>query len=192
MFGRVLAIHSPRSGHENGLMTTTTAPKANFDTSQHRALIAKTIAKKSFCTIATTSPGSRSHSAGVVYVWADGAMWIHASSNSRKARSIASNSHIGICIPFRRMPVGPPYTIHFQGQAELVAVDAPEAVALLERGRLKKIAGHGALDMADGSFIKITPAGNAHSFGLGVKMIEIVKDPLTAGARSVSIAEKAS
>ena len=173
-------------------MTTTPAVKANFDANQHRSRIAKTIAKKSFCTIATTSPAGRSHSAGVVYVWADGAMWIHASSNSRKARSITSNPHAGICIPFRRMPVGPPYTIHFQGQAELVAMDAPEAVALLEAGRLKKIAGPGALDMADGSFIKITPAGNAHSFGPGVKMIEIIKDPLTAGARSVSFSQKVS
>lgn len=167
-------------------MTNTQTQNKPFDLDKHRDRLLKTIGKKSFCTMATTSEAGRSHSAGVVYVWTDGAMWIHASKASRKGRSVAVNPHVGICIPFRRMPVGPPYTIHFQGTAELVEMDAPEALALLDAGRLNKIAGHGALEMADAAFIKITPSGNAHSFGPGVKMLELIKNPLTSGGRTVS------
>lgn len=156
-----------------------------FDPISHATRLRKAIAKKSFCTLATTSPASRAHSAGVVYVWADGALWIHAERTSRKARSIAANPHVGICIPFRRLPVGPPYTIHFQGRAEILDMHDPVAQALVDAGRLKKIAGHGALDMPEGCFLRIQPTGTIHSFGPGVRALDLVRDPLNSGARSV-------
>jgi len=152
-----------------------------------RRKIERTIAKKTFCTIATTSPAGRPHVAGVVYQSVDSTLWVHTTIGSRKARSIAANGHVGVCIPFRRLPMGPPYTIHFQARAELVAMDDPEVLELLEAGELKKISGHGALDMADASFVKIEPVGTVHSYGPGAKVIELIRDPLNTGAASFRI-----
>lgn len=151
--------------------------------------ILKTINSKSFCTLATVSPAGYSHSAGVVYEAVDGALWIHADSTSRKGRNIANNPNVGVCIPFRKMPVGPPYTIHFQAKAELVAMDSAEAMALLTAGKLKSISKHGALEMPEASFIKITPRGSIHSYGPGAKMIDLIRDPLNNGANSFNPAD---
>ncbi len=154
-----------------------------------RAKVLRLMAKKSFCTLATTSPAGRSHSAGVVYDWVDGTLWVHASGTSRKARSIAANPHVGVCIPFRRLPVGPPFTIHFQATAELVAMDDPRIRALLDAGELGGIAGHGALDMPDGRFIAIRPTGRIHSYGPGARIIDLIRDPLNSGAASFQFDE---
>ena len=149
--------------------------------------IMRTLAKKSFCTLATTSPAGRSHSAGVVYEMVNSTMWIHASSTSRKARSIVQNPHVGVCVPFRRLPVGPPYTIHFQGTAAIVPMDSPVVAELLAAGKLKSISGHGALEMPTGCFITIEPRGSIHSFGPGARVIDIIRDPLGSGARTFSL-----
>lgn len=156
-------------------------PQASPKT-QRRVLA--TIAKRTFCTLATTSPAQRAHSAGVVYVWVDGALWIHTVRTSRKGRNIDANPHVGVSIPFRRLPVGPPFTIHFQARATVVPMDAPEVQTLIEAGRLKAIAGHGALDMTDGCFVKIVPTGMIHSYGPGARLINLIRDPLNNGAAS--------
>ena len=149
-----------------------------------RRRVWKTITSRSFCTLATSSEADSGHCAGVVYVYADGALWVHTLRGSRKARNVAVHDRVGICIPFRRLPVGPPYTIHFQAQARLVAMDDPAVRGLVEDGSLKAITGHGELEMADGCFLRIEPAGTVHSFGPGARMIDLIRDPLTSGARS--------
>lgn len=170
-------------------MTTTTAPAppTNPTSIPQPALprrILATIQKKSFCTLATTSPASRSHVAGVVYESVDGTLWVHTSKTGRKVRSIASNPHVGVCIPFRKLPMGPPYTIHFQATARIVEMDDPEVQALLKAGKLKSISGHGALEMPDGCFVAIAPHGTIHSYGPGARVIDLIRDPLNSGARS--------
>lgn len=152
--------------------------------------VLKKLAKKSFCTLATTSPAGHAHSAGVVYEWADDSLWIHVSRTSRKARNIAAAGNAGVCVPFRRLPVGPPFTIHFQAEAELVEMDAPEIRELLAAGSLRSISGHGALDMADGCFVRLTPRRRIHTFGLGVKTLDLIRDPIGSGARSFDLGHK--
>ena len=94
---------------------------------KHRQQITKVIAKRSFCTLATTSPAGRPHVAGVIYVYAEGSLWIHTLRSSRKARSIDINGFAAATIPFRRMPAGPPFTIHFQADAAVLAMDARDS-----------------------------------------------------------------
>lgn len=142
----------------------------------------KVLARKSFCTLATSSPAGHPHVAGVVYDFADGALWIHSMATSRKARSVAANSRAAVTVPFRRLPAGPPFTIHFQADAALVSMDDPQVEALLAQGALAKIAGHGALDEPHGCFLKITPKGTIHSYGPGASMIGLIRDPLHHGA----------
>ena len=150
--------------------------------------ILRTIAKKHFCTLATTSPAGFPHSAGVVYDAVDGKLWIHTERTSRKARNIAANPRVGVCVVYRKLPVGPPFTIHFQATARIVAMDDSEARALLAAGELGGISGHGALDMPQGCFVCIEPIGSVHSFGPGASTLDLVRDPLHTGARSFRLA----
>lgn len=149
--------------------------------------IRKAIARKSFAVLATTSPAGRSHSAGVVYAAANNDLWIHTMADSRKARNVAASPHVGVCIVYRRLPVGPPFTIHFQATAEIVALDAPEVRALTNAGHLKSITGHGELEIVGACFVRLRPGRNIHSFGTGVHTLDLVRDPLNAGSRSVSL-----
>ncbi len=152
---------------------------------KQKNLICKAINRASFATLATASPRGLPHVAGVVYEVVEGELWVHALRSSRKARSIAANGSAAVCIPYRRLPVGPPYTVHFQADAHVVDMDSPEARRLLAAGKLKRISGHGALDMPDGCFLRIRPQSTVHSFGPGAKVIDLIRDPLGSGARSV-------
>lgn len=164
--------------------TTDAATDATADKERQARVIAKALRKKTFATLATVSPKGRSHSAGVVYDFVDGALWIHTMRDGRKGRNIAHNRHVGVCVPYRRLPVGPPYTLHFQGTAELVPLDDPVAVRHYEAGRLDSISGHGAMEMDGACFVRVTPTGTIHSFGPGVPVLDLARDPLGAGSRS--------
>jgi len=161
------------------------------DPALRRTILAR-IAKRTFCTLATNSPGGFPHVAGVVYEALDaldaGAqapdLWIHTTRSSRKARSIAANGRVAVCIPFRRLPVGPPYTIHFQATAEVIDMDDHRVRHLLDQGKLGSISGHGALDMPDGCFVRICPRGTIHSFGPGARVVDLIRDPIGSGGRS--------
>ena len=172
-------------------MTTTTSSSTTATTTTttdhgHVTRIAKALSRKTFCTLATVSPAGNPHSAGVVYVWADGSMWIHTMRSSRKARSIAHQANVAVTVPFRRLPAGPPFTLHFQARADLVALDDPSMRPLLESGRLKLITGHGALDEPDGVFIRVVPTGTIHSYGPGARALDLIRDPLHSGEGAAS------
>ncbi len=158
-----------------------------LDNPGHAEAMLKIVAKRSFCTLATTSDAGWSHAAGVVYQAVDSELWIHTTVGSRKARNVASSGRVGVGLAFRRLPVGPPYTIHYQARAELVAMDDPAAVRLVEAGTIDKVAGHGALDMADGCFIKVSRPRTLHSYGPGARIIDLIRWPLNNGAMSVSV-----
>lgn len=149
--------------------------------------IKKEMAKRSFAVLATHSPAGWSHAAGVLYVEADGVLYVHTQRASRKARNVAANGRVGITIPTRKIPVGPPYSIQFQGRADIVAMDDPRITQLVEAGRLKKITSHGELDEPDGVFIAVTPNRRVHSYGLGVPIRDIMRDPVRNGPRSVLV-----
>ncbi|MDH4363637.1 MAG: pyridoxamine 5'-phosphate oxidase family protein [Acidimicrobiia bacterium] len=168
--------------------TTTVPEPAAGKVDRQARIIAKALRKKTFATLATVSPQGRSHSAGVVYDFVDGALWIHTMREGRKGRNVAHNCHVGVCVPYRRLPVGPPYTLHFQGVAELVRLDDPEAVSHYQAGRLDSISGHGAMQMDGACFVRITPTGTIHSFGPGVPVLDLVRNPLETGARSAPAA----
>jgi hypothetical protein len=64
--------------------------------------------------------------------------------------------------------------------AEVFAVDHPDVVGLLRSGELKAITGHGELELPDGCFLRITPTGRVHTYGLGLSLRRLVRDPLHA------------
>jgi hypothetical protein len=106
--------------------------------------------------------------------------------SSRKGRNVLGDKRCGVVVPVRRIPVGPPFTVQYQALAQVLAMDHPEILALLEDGKLKAISGHGALDEPDGCFLRVEPRGSIHTYGIGVSVMGVARDPLHAGARSVA------
>ena len=152
--------------------------------------VTSAIAKRSFCTLATASPASRSHVAGVLHQAIDTTLYVNTSRSSRKARNVADNPHVAVVIPIRRMPVGPPSSVQFQAEAEILANDDPDIARLVEAGRLKNITSHGELEHADGCFLRITPLHRMITYGLGMSLWQLIRNPLDA-AGSVELPERA-
>ena len=160
-------------------MTTTTTPAANA----HPAVgpVTRAIARRSFCTLATASPANRPHVAGVLYV-ADGTvLYVNSRLGSRKVRNIAANPQVFICVPVRRLPVGPPSSIQFAATATVLRPGDAALEPLIASGRLKPITSHGELDLPDSCFLRIVPARRLHTYGLGLSLRQLLKDPLHAG-----------
>ena len=146
-----------------------------------RAEILQTIRKRSFATLATTSPAHRPHNAGILYGAVDDVLYVSTKRTSRKARNIVANPHVAVVIPVRRLPIGPPSSIQFQGTATVLDLDDPEILQLVAAGQLKSITGHGELEIEDGCFLRITPNGRLFTYGLGMSLYTMIKDPINVG-----------
>lgn len=164
-------------------MTTTAPPPTVHRANPHIDDVRKVIARRSFCTLATTSAANRPHVAGVLYAAVDGVLYVSTLRTSRKARNLAGNPLAFVCIPVRRLPVGPPSTVQFAATAEILGPDSPDVTRLVGTGQLKAITGHGELDLPDGCFLRITPGRTLHTYGLGLPLRHLIRDPLDAGAR---------
>ena len=167
--------------------TNTTIPTRPLDDAEQAARVRKAIHSRSFATLATVSAAGFPHAAGVVYVPVGDELYVHTMRSSRKARNIAADGRVGVVIPVRKLPVGPPFTVQFQARAEVLAMDDPELAPLLEAGTLKAITGHGELDMPDGCFLRVRPRGVVHTYGIGVSTLAVAKDPISNGPRSVRL-----
>lgn len=164
------------------------------DQARHRQRILDTLAARSFLALATASPAGFPHAAGVSYALgergahddlSDLTLYVNTMRSSRKGRNVEASGRAAIVVPVRKLPVGPPFTIQFQADADVVAPTDPEILDLVGAGRLRAITSHGELDEPDGCFIRLRPRGRVHSYGLGVSAIALACDPLHIGARSI-------
>ena len=153
--------------------------------------VLKAIKKRSFATLSTTSPAERPHVAGVLYEAVGTTLYVNTLRTSRKARNVAANPHVAVAIPIRRLPVGPPSTVQFQGTSEVLDVDDPEIRALIDAGHLKSITSHDELDIPDNCFLRISPGRKLFTYGLGMSLLSLIRDPLSAGG-SVNLDELGS
>lgn len=154
---------------------------------RHLDRVKRAIAGRSFAVLSTVSPAGFPHAAGVVYAAVGTELYLSTMHASRKAINIASNDRVAVVVPVRRVPVGPPFTVQFQGRATVLASDDHEVLRLSADGRLKAITGHGELDDPDGCIVRITPTGTIHTYGLGVPVLAVARDPLHRGPRSVRL-----
>ena len=143
--------------------------------------VRKALTKRSFAVLATTSPAGRPHAAAVLYELVDLVLYVNTQRASRKARNVAANRYVAVSVPIRRLPVGPPSTVQFQGEAEVVDLDSSEIEALIAKGHLKSITGHGELDDPGGCFLRITLGRRLITYGLGMSIPKLIGDPLHAG-----------
>ena len=168
------------------MTNTTFSPTIQHTDQKQLRKVRKVIDSKTIATLATVSPAGRPHVAGVLYEAAGGALWVH----TMRSRSIAANPRVAVVIPFRKLPAGPPYTVQFQGTARLVSMNDPEVIDLIDAGELKTVSAHGALDEPDGVFVRIVPNATVHSYGLGANPIDLIRDPLHTGARTVRLEDR--
>jgi len=152
------------------------------------AHVERAIRKRSFATLATVSPKGRPHVAGVMYELVDGCIYVNTQHTTRKARNVAANPHVAVAIPVRRVPVGPPSLVHFQATAEVLTIDDPHILELLDAGELTAITSHGELGLPDDCFVRITLPERLHTYGLGMSLRELIRNPLDA-AGTVSLSE---
>ena len=145
------------------------------------ASVRRAIARHSFCTLATSS-GSRPHCVGVLYRAVGGVLYVSTSGSSKKARNIGGNPRVAVCIPIHRYPMAPPFLVQFGGTAEILSAQQPTIAELLEVGQLKKITAHGELDDPDACFLRITPDRTVHTYGIGIPLRTVLRDPIHASA----------
>lgn len=154
---------------------------------RQRRLVRRAIARGSFCALATSSAANRPLVVGVLYAAVEEVLYISTVGTSVKVRNIRDNDRVALCIPVRRYPVGPPFAVQFQGRAEVLRIDDPEIAGLLRAGRLKRITAHGELEDPGSRILKVTPGPRVATYGLGVPLHELLRDP-TQGSRSVRMA----
>ena len=167
-------------------MDTSTQTPNHHDPDQ-AARVRKAIHSRGFAMLSTVSTAGFPHAAGVIYVPIGDELWVHTMRSSRKARNVAAHDRVAVVVPIRKLPVGPPFTVQFQGRADIIEMNDPEVTPHIESKALKAITSHGELETEDGCFIRIRPTGIVHSYGIGVSAMAVAKDPLNNGPRSVRL-----
>jgi nitroimidazol reductase NimA-like FMN-containing flavoprotein (pyridoxamine 5'-phosphate oxidase superfamily) len=143
------------------------------------------IAGRFFCTLATASADGKPHVVGMKYKYVDGHLYFCTGVGSKKVRNIRVNPNVAVCIPVARYPLAPPWAVQFQGTAVILSRDDPETVQLLESRKLARTPGRaitalGVLEEPDRCFLKVTPARLIHTWGVGVSLFAILRDPTRA------------
>jgi hypothetical protein len=119
-----------------------------------------------------------------MYAVVEGSFYISTTLASRKARNLLANARVFICVPVRRMPFGPPpSTIQFASTATILSQQDPEIADLGATGSIKAVTSHGEREMAGGCFLKIEPPHTYLTYGLGMSLRQLARDPLNAGGR---------
>ncbi len=142
--------------------------------------VLEAIRKQSFATLATTSAEAWPHAAGVLYALSDDRLYVSTMRSSRKARNILENPRVAVTIPVRRAPVGPPSSIIFQAHARVLDLDDASLRKAAASGELKAITGHGELELPGGCFIEITLPRKVVTYGLGMSLLSLIRDPMNA------------
>lgn len=139
--------------------------------------VLEAIGKRSFATLATTSPEGWPHAAGVLYALSGGHLYVSTMRDSRKARNVAQEPRVAVTVPVRRAPVGPPSTIIFQTEARVLALDDPELRSAADAEELKAVTSHGELELPGGCFLQIALPRRVVTYGLGMSLLSLIRDP---------------
>jgi len=147
--------------------------------------VQKEIVRRSFCSLATADADGAPHVVGINYQFVSGHFYFGTGGSSKKVRNIRQNPRVAVFIPVRKYPMGPPYSIQFQGTATVLSRDDPEIVGLLKAGKLKRITRFGVLEKEpDVCFLKVKPAKKIHTYGLGIPLLTLIRN-IAQGDRTV-------
>ncbi len=165
----------------DGAMTTSNSTTSVLPVNPQPQAVRRAIERRSVCTLATTSAAGWPHVATVAYGATSTDLWVSTLRNSRKARNLAHDARVAVCIPIRRLPVGPPSSVQFQSTAAVVGLDDPDLRALVEGRALGSVTSHGELELEGGCFLRIALPARLATFGLGLPLRRLIADPLAAG-----------
>jgi hypothetical protein len=165
------------------MMNSAVVSQSRSNAHPDAAAVQRQIASRSFCTMATVSQTGIPHATGVIYAYVDGVFYVSTLRTSRKARNLAESGRASLCIPVRRVPAGPPSTVQVATRGEILDQDDPRIVSLVGRGALKSITGHGELEIVNGCFLRLTPSRRVLTYGLGLPLRTLIRDPLNASGR---------
>lgn len=142
----------------------------------------KILAGRSFCSLATATRDGTPHIVGIMYKFVNGHLYFATGTSTKKARNIKDNPNVAVHISSRRyiIPVGPPDSLQFSGTAQILSRDDPEIVSLLNAGKLKTITGFGVLKEPDLCFLKIKPSRTIRTYGIGVPLLQFLRDVANA------------
>jgi len=142
--------------------------------------VRRSIRRSSYCALATASAKGEPHVVGVLYAFVGTHFYVITKEDSLKVRNVRTNPHVAACIPVKKYPLAPPFSIQFRATARILSREDPEITTLLQGGSLKRIVGHGVLDQPGMCFLKIEPAGKIHTWGIGVSAWTLLRDPVGA------------
>jgi Pyridoxamine 5'-phosphate oxidase len=118
-------------------------------TPRQRRQIQQAVRRYSCCTLAPSSAANQPPVAGVLYAAVDRVLDVSSLRSSANVRNITVNQRVALCMPVRRYPIGPSFSLHLQGNAEIRSVDDPEISKHHRAGRLKRITSHGEMEDPD-------------------------------------------
>ncbi|RDE15683.1 MAG: hypothetical protein C4K48_03645 [Candidatus Thorarchaeota archaeon] len=150
--------------------------------------VEKKIREKSFGILSTISPSGGVQSSAVQYAVSRReshfALYILSDGTYVKVKNIQRNSKISFVIPFPHhiLRFIPAPTVSFQGTAEVLPFDDSVARAAYSGRAQKRMVRftEGSKYRKTAVFLKLTPIGKLTCFGLGIKLAEMMKDPLNA------------
>jgi len=170
------------------MSSATHAPPQAKEHSPSPEAVKREIVRRSFCTLATADADGAPHAVGINYAFVDGHFYLATGRLTKKVRNIRQNPRVAVYIAVRKYPMGPPWSIQFQGMATVLPHDDPEIAGLHKAGKLKNITRFGVMEKvgAAGCFLKIKPARKIHTYGLGIPLLTVIRDT-SKGDRTVEL-----
>ncbi len=150
--------------------------------------VEKKVREKNFGILSTISPSGWVQSSAVQYAVSQResifALYVLSDGTYVKVKNIQQNPKISFLIPFPHhiLRFIPAPTVSFQGTAEVVPFDDPVARAVYTGRAQKRMVRftESSKYRETAVFLRLTPIRKLTCFGLGIKLTEMMKDPLNA------------
>ncbi|MCL4436257.1 MAG: pyridoxamine 5'-phosphate oxidase family protein [Thaumarchaeota archaeon] len=165
--------------------------KQRLDESRSRAIkapftfayVEKQLRRKNYGVLSTVTPKGRAHSAGVAYgVSPPGSplrLYLISRPSLKKPRNIKTNPNVSFTVPFPHylLRMVPPSSIKFQGTAEILSINDPEARQVFNSSLVLRRSLKYDLKIGESIFIRIVPAKKIFSWGLGASICQLLRNP---------------
>jgi len=155
--------------------------------------VEKQIRKKTFGILSTVSTKGRAQSTGIIYGVSPPdskfSIYILTHRSYRKTKNITRNPHVSLVIPFPHhyLRFVPSSCISFQGRAEIVPFNDPEAQESFMKKRILRMNLNTGRQMKrEAVFIKIKPSRKVCCYGIGIGVMKLRKH-MESGSYSVVI-----
>lgn len=139
--------------------------------------------KKTFGVLGTVDSKNRPHSTGILYGVAPKeypfTLYIGTSKKYRKTKNIQNNPGVSFVVTFPHyyLRFAPASVVQFQGKAEILPFDDPVGRAAFQTSRILRMSLDTEIDHSDLVFIKIIPDSKIFCYGVGIGLMELMRNP---------------